>query len=146
MSYAGPASGGRARASRTATASPPSRGAAARPGRSPDPARHSTHPEADWKQLAIFGTGLALGIIVGAGAALLTAPRTGAETRLALRSRAGRLGRRTTRRGRDVWDDVRDEIDGARRALHRRKRQFLDDRAARRDLERDLEREADDAV
>jgi gas vesicle protein len=68
-----------------------------------------------------MGAGIALGIAVGAGAALLAAPATGEETRAALRSRARRLKRTTTRRGRDVWDDLRAELEDAARALRRRK-------------------------
>jgi hypothetical protein len=79
--------------------------------------------ERSWQHLAIFGAGLALGIAVGAGAALLTAPRTGAETRAVLASRVGRARRATSRRGRDAWDDLRDELRSARRALKRRKMQ-----------------------
>jgi gas vesicle protein len=86
--------------------------------------------DTDWERLAIFGVGLALGIAVGAGAALLTAPQTGAEARTALLAQAGRLKRRTSRRGRDAWDELRDEIRGMRRNLRRRR--------ARRREEREL--------
>ena len=58
---------------------------------------------------------------MGAGAALLAAPQTGAETRAVLRARAGRLGRATGRRGRDAWDDLRDELRDVKRAIQRRK-------------------------
>ena len=59
MSYAGPASQrGRKRT------------AANRPANAPE---HDT----DWQQVAIFGVGLALGISLGAGIALLTAPQPG---------------------------------------------------------------------
>ena len=88
---------------------------------------------ASWQQLSVFGAGLALGIAVGAGVALITTPRTGDETRAALRSRAGRIRRTTSRRGRDAWDDLRDELEKATRALRRRKMR----RSARRDLARE---------
>lgn len=88
--------------------------------------------------MVLFSTGVALGIAVGAAAAMLTAPRSGAETRAVLRARAGRVQRSTTRRGRDAWDDLRDEIHGVTRALRRRKVQ----RAAERDLRREVVLEA----
>jgi hypothetical protein len=130
MSYAGPSrTRGTARTTTT-----PSTGRAA-PVRRPEPSPTSSAvDETDWQQVAIFGVGVAFGLAVGAGAALLTAPRSGAETRAALRARAGRVGRTTRRRGRDAWEDLRDELRGARRALQRRK--------ARRVAERDLRREA----
>ena len=118
MSYAGPASRSRAgaTASRTATT-------ASGPSRVPAPRRPrpvETGGDTDWQQVAIFGAGLALGVLVGAGAALLTAPRTGAETRAALAAGARRTRRTAQRRSRDAWDDLRDEIRSATRALRRR--------------------------
>jgi hypothetical protein len=128
MSYAGPS---RTRGTARTTSSPSTGRAAPVTRAEPSPA--SPPPaETDWQQVAIFGVGVALGIAVGAGAALLTAPQSGAETRAALRARAGRVGRTTRRRGRDVWEDLRDELQGARRALQRRKI----GRAAERDLRR----------
>ena len=51
-----------------------------------------------WRQAAIFGAGVALGALVGAGAALLYAPQTGEEAREMLSRRAhqfrGRVGER----------------------------------------------------
>jgi hypothetical protein len=115
MSYAGPATSSRG-SSRPST--PAGRPAAGRPN-----SRHAPEPqgETDWERVAIFGVGLALGVAVGAGAALLTAPQTGAETRAALLARAGRLRRTTRRRGRDAWDELRDEIRGVKRSLRRRR-------------------------
>lgn len=78
--------------------------------------------ETNWQEVALFGAGLALGVILGAGGALLTAPRTGAETRAAIGARAARLRRTTARRGRNAWDDLRDELRQAKRALQNRKR------------------------
>jgi gas vesicle protein len=94
--------------------------------------------ETDWQQVAIFGAGLALGLALGAGAALLTAPQSGEETRAALRGRAKRLGRTTTRRSRDAWAELRDELQSATMSLRRRRAK----RSARRALQRELEREA----
>jgi hypothetical protein len=123
MSYAGPsrASAAAHRASRTtsATASRSSRSSAAS---AYVPAVSSVGGETDWQDVALFGAGLALGAILGAGGALLTAPRTGAETRAALSARASRLRRSTVRHGQTAWDDLRDELRQAKRALKNRKR------------------------
>jgi gas vesicle protein len=78
--------------------------------------------ETDWQEVALFGAGLALGVILGAGGALLTAPRTGAETRAALGARAARLRRSGVRQGQNAWDDLRDELRQAKRKLKNRKR------------------------
>jgi len=78
--------------------------------------------DTDWQEVALFGAGLALGVILGAGGALLTAPRTGAETRAALGARASRLRRSTVRHSQSAWDDLRDELHQAKRALRNRKR------------------------
>jgi gas vesicle protein len=94
--------------------------------------------ETDWQQVAIFGAGLALGLALGAGAALLTAPQSGEETRAALRGRAKRIGRTTTRRSRDAWSDLREELQSAKLALRRRRAK----KAAHRALREELEREA----
>jgi len=51
-----------------------------------------------WRHTAIFGAGVALGAMIGAGAALLFAPQSGEETREILSERArdvrGRIGER----------------------------------------------------
>lgn len=56
-----------------------------------------------------------LGVVVGAGLALLYAPQSGDETRAALR----RGARRVKRRVRDAAEDARDEIE-RRLARHQR--------------------------
>lgn len=56
-----------------------------------------------------------LGVVVGAGIALLYAPQAGDETRAALR----RGARRVKRRVRDAAEDARDEIE-RRLARHQR--------------------------
>jgi gas vesicle protein len=101
-------------------------------------ADEADYPETDWQQVAIFGAGLALGLALGAGAALLTAPQSGEETRAALRGRAKRIGRTTTRRSRDAWAELRDELQSAKLALRRRRAK----KAAHRNLQRELESEA----
>ena len=62
-----------------------------------------------------------VGLALGAGVALLLAPDSGAHTRRALIRR----GRRVTLRGRDAWDDLRNEFRSAirerKRALRRRR-------------------------
>ena len=65
-----------------------------------------------------FLAGLGLGIAIGAAAGLLLAPRSGAETRKALRTR----GRKVKNRARDAWEDLRLEMEATRRALKRRRR------------------------
>jgi gas vesicle protein len=133
MSYAGPAQSTRG-SSRSSASAAPARPAGRARGRPAAPAHQG---DTDWQQVAIFGVGVALGIAVGAGAALLTAPLSGAETRAALLARAGRLKRTTTRRSRDAWDELRDEIRGVKRSLRRRKTRRNEERALR-DLEADV--------
>jgi len=58
-----------------------------------------------------FLAGLAIGALVGAGVALLLAPKSGAETRLAVSRRAKILAREA----RDRYDDVKDRVRRARR-------------------------------
>ena len=123
MSYAGPSRSSAAsqRASRTisSTGNRASRSSAAS---AYVPANSGSHDEADWQEVALFGAGLALGVILGAGGALLTAPRTGAETRAALGARAARLRRSTVRNSQNAWDDLRDEFRQAKRNRRERKR------------------------
>ena len=63
--------------------------------------------------MALAG-GIALGMAVGAGLALLWAPRSGADTRRSI----ARRGRRLRSRGRDAWSELRDEL---RDAVHHRR-------------------------
>jgi gas vesicle protein len=65
-----------------------------------------------------FLAGLGIGIALGAAAGILLAPRAGAETRRALRSRSRKVGNRA----RDAWEDLRIELEATRRALKRRRR------------------------
>ena len=65
-----------------------------------------------------FLAGIGVGLAIGVAAALLLAPQSGAETRMALRNR----GRRVGNRARDAWDDLRIELEATRRALKRKKR------------------------
>lgn len=97
--------------------------------------------ETDWRQLAVFGAGLALGIALGAGAAMLTAPQSGEETRADLTRGARRATRMVGRRSLAAWEDLRDDLRGATRALRRRKAQRAADRALHHELARESERE-----
>lgn len=85
----------------------------------------------EWHHLALFGAGVALGITLGAGLALLTAPQSGAETRADIGRGANRARRAVRGAGTDAWHGVRSELRGIARALRRRKE--------RQDTERSLE-------
>src|SRR5262245_12162332 len=65
--------------------------------------------------MTVFAAGIAVGLAVGVGTALLFAPQTGEETRYAIAGRARRL----RRRGGDAWEDLRRELS---RAAKRRMR------------------------
>src|SRR5215217_736828 len=67
---------------------------------------------------AIFAAGIAVGVAIGASAALLFAPQSGLDTRQAI----VRKGRRFGRHSRDTWDDLRDEL---RRVAHRGRRAIV---------------------
>ena len=123
MSYAGP-SRGSAASHRGLRGSPSktTRTSRATSSFAPTPPFTDDRGQTDWQEVALFGAGLALGVILGAGGALLTAPRTGAETRAAIGARAARLRRSTARRGRNAWDELRDELYEAKRSLRNRKR------------------------
>ena len=112
MSYAGPSTSGRSTLFR-ASPSGPARPAAGGVG----PRFGGPRPSGGGRQTALVIAGIMLGIAVGAGAGLLLAPQAGEDTRRSL----SRRGRRLTRRGRDAWDDLRDELRRARRTLRRRR-------------------------
>jgi hypothetical protein len=67
---------------------------------------------------ATFLAGLGIGLAIGAAAALMLAPQSGAETRRALRSRGKKIGNRA----RDAWEDLALELKATRRALRRKRR------------------------
>lgn len=121
MSYAGPA----ARSKRAATIEPIRAESGSRSGvarRNPAaprgmPSRNSP---------AIFAAGIAVGIAVGAGVALLFAPQSGADTRRLIARRGRRLGRR----GRDAWGDLAYEL---KSAAKRRRKAWRDRRERRRE-------------
>jgi hypothetical protein len=105
----------------------------ARSGRGPVLPRPAAReaPEVDWDHVAIFAGGIALGLALGAGAALLLAPQSGAEARHAIVRRGRKLGVRTH----NAWDDLRDELEWAtvragrnlRGAIRRRRRAPADE-------------------
>jgi hypothetical protein len=66
----------------------------------------------------IVATAVAVGLLLGAGVALLFAPQRGVETRRDLRRRA----RQMRLRGADAWEDLRLELRHARRQLKRARR------------------------
>ncbi|MDB4910438.1 MAG: hypothetical protein JWO39_1261 [Gemmatimonadetes bacterium] len=72
----------------------------------PRPRGRSYSNDMPWRQAALFGAGVALGALIGAGAALLYAPQSGEETREMLSERAhelrGRMGER--------FDDARGDL------------------------------------
>jgi gas vesicle protein len=80
------------------------------------------------RPIGALATGLAIGLLVGAGIALLFAPRVGSEIRHALQRRLKRAGRR----GRDAWSDLGDEMRHARHVVlrARRRRQLAADERA----------------
>ena len=79
------------------------------------PRRSLTGTATTSRPVGALATGLAIGLLVGAGVALLFAPQSGSETR----HDVGRGLRRVGRRGHDAWDDLRDELRRARRQIRR---------------------------
>jgi gas vesicle protein len=64
----------------------------------------------------ILVAGIAVGALLGAAAALLTAPQSGQETRRSLTRQSKRLARRS----REMLDDLGDEFRRQRSAVRRR--------------------------
>lgn len=62
-----------------------------------------------WNGAGLFGAGIAVGVMIGAGAALLFAPQSGSETRYDIARGTRDLSYRAT----DAWEDLRDELRGA---------------------------------
>lgn len=108
--------------------------------RGPAPAALGTiqaDEELDWQHIGLFAAGAVIGAALGAGAALLLAPQSGAATR----DHLARRGRRMRERTSDAWDDLRDELRyAARRSKRKIARRWT---KARRD--RRLEREFRDS-
>jgi hypothetical protein len=70
----------------------------------------------DWARLGVFGLGIALGALLGGGAALLLAPQSGEEVRAGLSRRARGMREEAS----DAWDDLRDELEWATRRGRKR--------------------------
>ncbi|MDQ2765508.1 MAG: YtxH domain-containing protein, partial [Gemmatimonadota bacterium] len=70
------------------------------------PIGKSYSDDMQWRHTAIFGAGIALGALIGAGAALLFAPQSGDETREFLSERARGFGGRIG----DRIDDARGDL------------------------------------
>ena len=96
------------------------------PAARPSPDDH----ELDWQHIAIFATGALIGAALGAGAALIFAPQSGARTRHDI----ARQGRQLRERTADAWDDLRHELRRAARRGRRSLARRASDRRERRDL------------
>ncbi|MBV9879446.1 MAG: YtxH domain-containing protein [Gemmatirosa sp.] len=92
---------------------------AAAPAAAPD-AGTDDESEADWRAVGLFGAGLVLGALIGAGTALLLAPATGFETRTRLVRRARSAGEQAADRLDDLNDRVRRGAKRSRRKLERK--------------------------
>lgn len=71
------------------------------------------------RSVAIFGAGLTIGALLGAGAALLFAPQSGEDTRELIAERAQRLGGRVSERLDDARGDLGWYLRRGRRKLGR---------------------------
>ena len=118
MSYGGTVARGKGNVGGSARGgNRPNGPAAARKGGAGGPGRSSESDDSiDWERVAVFGTGIALGAALGAGVALLFAPASGDQARAAI----WRTGTRWVGRGRNAWDDLRDELEWAARRGKRR--------------------------
>lgn len=111
MSFAGPIlRRARSRANGSMLPEPADRGPLASSG------RRSTVASDRPNGALILVAGIAIGALLGAAAALLTAPQSGEDTRRALT----RQSRRLARRGRDMLGDLGDEFRRQRNAARRR--------------------------
>src|SRR4051812_24398254 len=96
----------------------PSRAPSSRPRTNGAAKPKTATPQSGRRPTVTFLAGLGIGVAIGAAAALLLAPRSGAATRQALRNRGKKMGNRA----RDAWDDLRLELEATRRALKRKRR------------------------
>ncbi len=92
------------------------------------PYSRSLEFDVDWARASVFGSGLALGALIGAGIALLTAPGSGSHTRRKIAD----AGRRAGGRAADAWDGLGDEIRVVRAKTRRDVKRGL--RGGRRDV------------
>jgi hypothetical protein len=111
MSFAGPIlRRARSRANGALLTEPTDRGPLA------SSARHSLVDADRPNRAVIFVAGIAVGALLGAAVALLTAPQSGEDTRRALMRQSKRL----TRRSREMLGDLNDEFRRQRSAVRRR--------------------------
>lgn len=92
------------------------------------PYSRSLELDVDWARASVFGSGLALGALIGAGVALLTAPESGSRTRRKIAD----VGRRAGGRAADAWDGLGDELRVVRAKTRRDVKRGL--RGSRRDV------------
>ncbi len=83
------------------------------------PRGKSYSDEMPWQHAAIFGAGIALGALIGAGAALLLAPQSGEETRDLISERAQKFGGRIGERIDDARGDLGWYLKRGRRKMRR---------------------------
>ena len=72
------------------------------------------------QQVLNFVSGLALGVVIGAGIALLAAPDKGIKTRRRLRKRASGIKNEAGDRWDEIADDVTKKVDEAVRGARKR--------------------------
>ncbi len=75
----------------------------------------------DWEHVGLVGAGLLVGVLVGAGTALLLAPQSGEETRTLIRRKA----RFARHRAGDAWDDLAGDLVAMARRRGRRARRAV---------------------
>jgi hypothetical protein len=83
------------------------------------PRGRSYSEDMEWRHAAIFGAGVAIGALLGAGAALLYAPQSGEEMREILSERAQKFGGRIGERLGDARGDLGWYMRRGRRKLRR---------------------------
>jgi gas vesicle protein len=88
-------------------------------GASSKPRGKSYSESMEIKHAAIFGAGIAIGALIGAGAALLFAPQSGEETRELIGERARGFGSRIGDRIDDARGDLGWYMKRGRRKMHR---------------------------
>jgi hypothetical protein len=113
MSYAGPVSRGKRAQSVTPINSTT---VDANGGQRRSKAFRPLPDSGDSDRTMAFAAGIALGIALGAGAALLFAPQSGADARHSI----ARRGRRIKRRSSTAWDDLRFEMRQLQNQLQRK--------------------------
>lgn len=91
----------------------------------------------EWGDVGLFGAGIAVGVMIGAGAALLFAPQSGSETRDDIVRGTRDFGFRAT----DAWEDLREELrHAATRGVRGLRRGVRRGRATTEDLIGDVRR------